>query len=168
MCPSNIGTTIRCEVQLKIESEETASLNEICDKYHLNHHKITDDTIEVSNMRCFGLSEFDCVKTVYFGVKEIIRLLNKTNSSVEEDKQLENEKNEAEQTKSEPDEEKGIVMPEKPTEEKESPEQQMNSMESNGTYTKEDIHENKLNEPMEETEAKDNDEETKPDDNNEE
>lgn len=152
MCPSNIGTTIHCEVQINIDSNDVSKLNEICDKFQLNHHVISDNIVEISNKRRFGLSEFDCVKTVYYGVKEINRLFNNdSNDGIIENERKNGDKpdeNIFEAENSEIDEKKDDPDTEKILKEKESAEEQMNSIQSNGTYTKEsaDIDDTKIDE----------------------
>lgn len=122
---------------MKLSLVDATKLHEICNNYQLNHTVIAENVIEISNRRCFGLSEFDCVKAVYYGVKEIIRSFNQSNA---ESEQVEayagpNENAQEEECNKSNEEE---VAAEVPAEQEQL--QQPQSLESNGTYTKEDAN----------------------------
>lgn len=145
MCPSKIGTTIQCEVSMKIEQSMIEKVEEICDKFQLKTNAIGENAIEISNKRCFGLSEFDCVKGVYYGVKEIVRLLNV------QEKNRENELNEEDKPENETGKSVGQeteeINPDKQENNNEIEKEEnvqlevendpMTSLQSTGTYTKE-------------------------------
>lgn len=123
LSPCNIGTTLNCHVRMKL-NKPTDYLQEICEQFHLIATDVegiecaeNDCIIDISNKRVFGLSEFDCMKTVYFGVKEIIRR-NSNESQTEVAAEEEN-----------------LALP---TDEPQA-EISLNSVHSNGTYTKEQV-----------------------------
>lgn len=123
MCPANIGTALNCHVRMKL-NKPTDYLKEIGEQYHLVLTDVSgvecaenECIIDVSNERVFGLSEFDCMKTVYYGVKEIIR---RNSSEI--------------QTADVAEEEVPATMCDEP-----QAEISLNSVQSNGTYTKEPV-----------------------------
>lgn len=80
LCPSNLGNTIRASVMIKVPKLAAAQgkLQEIATQFNLeirgNHgHDLSNsDTFEVSNKRKLGLTEYDSIKELYDGVKQII------------------------------------------------------------------------------------------------
>lgn len=120
MCPANIGTTLNCHVRVKL-NKPADYLKEIGEQFHLVLTDVmgvgcaeNECIIDISNGRVFGLSEFDCMKTVYYGVKEIIR----RNSSESQTAVVEEE------------------VPATMCDDLQA-EMSLNSVQSNGTYTKE-------------------------------
>ncbi|XP_041355015.1 taurocyamine kinase-like [Gigantopelta aegis] len=81
-CPSNLGTTLRASVHIKIPTLAAKdNFKEICDKYHLQargihgeHTASEGGVYDVSNKRRLGLSEVQAVTEMYNGVKEFIKL----------------------------------------------------------------------------------------------
>lgn len=123
MCPANIGTTLNCHVRVKL-NKPADYLKEIGEQFHLVLTDVmgvgcaeNECIIDISNGRVFGLSEFDCMKTVYYGVKEIIRRNSSEN-----------------QTAAVAEEE----VPATTCDDLQA-EMSMNSVQSNGTYTKEHV-----------------------------
>lgn len=124
MDPSTVGTTLNCHVRMKLKMP-LDYLKEIGEQFHLIVAGVTgvacaehECIIDISNKRVFGLSEFDCMKTVYYGVKEIVRRNlseRRTNVGSEEEEV-------AATTCDEPQAEISL-----------------NSVQSNGTYTKEQV-----------------------------
>lgn len=122
VCPSTIGTALNCHVRMKLNGAADY-LEDISEQFHLviTHVMGTEcaedeRVINISNKRVFGLSEFDCMKTVYYGVKEIIRRNStetKTDVGTEEIPATTNDEPQAEVS--------------------------LTSVQSNGTYTKEQV-----------------------------
>lgn len=81
-CPSNLGTTMRASVHIKIPKvSQMPDFKEICDKYHLQargihgeHTESVGGVFDISNKRRMGLTEFEAVTEMMRGVNEIIRL----------------------------------------------------------------------------------------------
>jgi len=81
-CPSNLGTTMRASVHIKIPKvSQMPDFKEICDKYHLQargihgeHTESVGGVYDISNKRRMGLTEFEAVTEMMRGVNEIIRL----------------------------------------------------------------------------------------------
>lgn len=123
ICPSTVGTTLNCHVRLKL-NKPTEYLSEIGEQFHLVWTNVVgiscaenECIIDISNRRVFGLSEFDCMKTVYYGVKEIIRRNSSechTDIPAETDDEI-------------------------PACDEPQAEISLNSVQSNGTYTKEQV-----------------------------
>lgn len=123
MCPANIGTTLNCHVRMKL-NKPADYLKEIGEQFHVVLTDVmgvecaeNECIIDISNERVFGLSEFDCMKMVYYGVKEIIRR-NARES----------------QTAAVAEEEVPATTCDEP-----QAEMSLNSVQSNGTYTKEQV-----------------------------
>lgn len=127
MCPSNIGTALHCIVRMKL-NKPTDYLNEIFEQFQVVVTLVTDGecaenecVVDICNKPTFGLSEFDCVKTVYYGVKEIIRRNSTSKTNVGPAHAEANE--DAQETVC--DEPQAEIS--------------LNSIQSNGTYTKEQV-----------------------------
>lgn len=82
-CPSNLGTTIRASVHVRLPllGADCTKLQETATKYNLQvrgtsgeHTEAADWVYDISNKRRLGLSEFDTVKEMASGIEEIIRL----------------------------------------------------------------------------------------------
>ncbi|KAH9500179.1 hypothetical protein Btru_077420 [Bulinus truncatus] len=81
-CPSNLGTTLRASVHIKIPHlSARKDFKSVCDKLKLQargiHGEHTDSEggiYDISNKRRLGLTEIDAVKEMVTGVQEIIRL----------------------------------------------------------------------------------------------
>lgn len=81
-CPTNLGTTIRASVHVKLEklSQDMQKLNDLASKYHLQvrgtageHSKAVGAIYDVSNMRRLGLTEYQVIKEMFDGVSAIIK-----------------------------------------------------------------------------------------------
>ncbi|KAK7575647.1 hypothetical protein V9T40_011933 [Parthenolecanium corni] len=81
-CPTNLGTTIRASVLIKIPLllAEKKTLDEISKKYNLQvrgtrgeHSTAEGGIVDVSNKRRLGLTEYDAVNEMYCGVCEIVK-----------------------------------------------------------------------------------------------
>ncbi|ESO89157.1 hypothetical protein LOTGIDRAFT_183151 [Lottia gigantea] len=81
-CPSNLGTTLRASVHIKIPHlAAKKDFKHICDKLklqargiHGEHTESVGGVYDISNKRRLGISEIDAVKEMYNGVQEIIRI----------------------------------------------------------------------------------------------
>ena len=82
-CPTNIGTAIRASVLIRLPKlgQNDSKLRELAKSYdiqvrgtHGEHSAVDDYNFEVSNLKRFGLTEFDAVKTFYGGVKRLIQI----------------------------------------------------------------------------------------------
>lgn len=82
-CPSNLGTTIRASVLIKLPllGADCTKLSETATKFNLQvrgssgeNTEAMDYLYDISNKRRLGLSEFDAVKEMTMGVEELIRL----------------------------------------------------------------------------------------------
>ncbi|XP_050390412.1 taurocyamine kinase [Patella vulgata] len=81
-CPTNLGTTLRASVHVKIPNlAGQSNFKDVCDKYNLQargihgeHTESVGGVYDVSNKRRLGLSELQAVTEMYNGVKEIIKL----------------------------------------------------------------------------------------------
>nr|AGO64665.1 taurocyamine kinase [Dugesia sp. BJR-2013] len=80
-CPSNLGTTMRASVHVKIPklSSNQAKFSEVCDKYHLQarglygeHTESVGGVYDISNKHRLGLTELDAATEMANGVKAII------------------------------------------------------------------------------------------------
>lgn len=132
MCPSTVGTALCCCVRMKL-NKPTDYLEEIAEQFQLILSEVenvacdpNELVIDISNKRVFGLSEFDCMKTVYYGVKEIIR----------------RNRNEVQPDTAAGDEIKESV-------DEPQTEISLTSVHSNGTYTKEQVECDAVAEPEE-------------------
>ncbi len=81
-CPTNLGTAMRASVHIKLPKlgENKELFKEITDKYHLQirgingeHSDSEGGIYDISNKRRLGISEIQCVKDMYEGVKALIK-----------------------------------------------------------------------------------------------
>jgi len=81
-CPTNLGSTVRASVHIKLPKVSTRKdFKEICDKLNLQvrgihgeHSDSEGGVFDISNRARLGLSEYEAVKQMYDGIKELIRL----------------------------------------------------------------------------------------------
>lgn len=82
-CPTNLGTTLRASVHIKIPklASDKQLLHEQCEKYHLQvrglHGDGSDvygDVFDISNKRRLGLTEWQLVSEMQAGVRAVIEL----------------------------------------------------------------------------------------------
>lgn len=82
-CPTNLGTTIRASVHIKVPklAANKAKLEEVAAKYNLQvrgtrgeHTEAEGGVYDISNKRRMGLTEFQAVKEMFDGIKEIINI----------------------------------------------------------------------------------------------
>lgn len=82
-CPTNLGTTIRASVHISLPKlgADREKLNEIADKFKLQvrgtrgeHTESEDSFYDISNRRRLGLTEYEAVKEMYDGIKEMIQM----------------------------------------------------------------------------------------------
>ncbi|XP_023161194.2 arginine kinase isoform X1 [Drosophila hydei] len=82
-CPTNLGTTIRASVHIKVPklASNKAKLEEVAAKYNLQvrgtrgeHTEAEGGVYDISNKRRMGLTEFQAVKEMYDGITELIKL----------------------------------------------------------------------------------------------
>uniref|UniRef100_A0A0K0EZR7 arginine kinase n=1 Tax=Strongyloides venezuelensis TaxID=75913 RepID=A0A0K0EZR7_STRVS len=84
-CPSNLGTTVRASVHIKLpKTSARPDFKEICDKLklqirgiHGEHSESAGGVYDISNKARLGLTEFEAVKQMYDGVKYLIELEKK-------------------------------------------------------------------------------------------
>lgn len=81
-CPTNLGTTIRASVHIKVPklAANYAKLEELAAKYNLQvrgtageHTESVGGVYDISNKRRMGLTEFQAAKEMYDGIAEIIK-----------------------------------------------------------------------------------------------
>ncbi|KAL3070778.1 hypothetical protein niasHS_016644 [Heterodera schachtii] len=83
-CPSNLGTTIRASVHIRLPKLSAKSeFKKICEGLklqvrgiHGEHSKSEGGVYDLSNKARLGLTEFEAVKQMYDGVKHLIELEN--------------------------------------------------------------------------------------------
>jgi len=83
-CPTNLGTTIRASVHVKLPKLAAGGqeqLQSVADQFQLQvrgsageHSEAKDGLYDISNRERMGLTEFQAVKKMYDGVKELIRM----------------------------------------------------------------------------------------------
>lgn len=82
-CPTNLGTTIRASVHIKVPklAKDYAKLEEIAGKYNLQvrgtrgeHSEAEGGIYDISNKRRMGLTEYQAVKEMYDGISELIKI----------------------------------------------------------------------------------------------
>lgn len=82
-CPTNLGTTIRASVHIKVPklAKDYAKLEEIAGKYNLQvrgtsgeHTESIGGIYDISNKRRLGLTEFQAVKEMSDGIAELIKI----------------------------------------------------------------------------------------------
>merc|ERR1711972_399716 len=81
-CPTNLGTTVRASVHIKIPklAADMDGLKALADKYNLQvrgtsgeHSEAVGGVYDISNKRRMGLTEYQAVKEMQDGVCEIIK-----------------------------------------------------------------------------------------------
>lgn len=81
-CPSNLGTTIRASVHMRIPKVSARpDFQKICADMHLQprgihgeHSETVGGVYDISNKARLGLSEYQAVKQMYDGVKKLIEM----------------------------------------------------------------------------------------------
>ncbi|XP_026817966.1 arginine kinase [Rhopalosiphum maidis] len=82
-CPTNLGTTIRASVHIQLPklAADKAKLEEIAGKYNLQvrgtrgeHTDAEGGIYDISNKRRMGLTEYQAVKEMNDGIKELIKI----------------------------------------------------------------------------------------------
>ncbi|PVD28765.1 hypothetical protein C0Q70_11360 [Pomacea canaliculata] len=79
-CPSNLGTTLRASVHIKIPKlSQTPDFKAFCDKYniqargiHGEHTESVGGVYDISNKRRLGLTEFQAIQEMRRGVEAVI------------------------------------------------------------------------------------------------
>ncbi|XP_055643975.1 arginine kinase 1-like [Toxorhynchites rutilus septentrionalis] len=91
-CPTNLGTTIRASVHIKLPNlgskrekleEEAAKLNLQVRGTRGEHTDSEEGVFDVSNKRRLGLTEFEAVEEMYNGIKQLIELEKATEAGTE-------------------------------------------------------------------------------------
>ncbi|XP_039437019.1 arginine kinase Lit v 2-like [Culex pipiens pallens] len=110
-CPSNLGTTIRASVHIKLPKlgKVREKLDEAAAKYKLQvrgtrgeHTESEKGVFDISNKRRLGLTEYEAVKEMYDGIKELIELEKNTEDVKEEEKPAEASPSETKPSESAP------------------------------------------------------------------
>jgi len=82
-CPTNLGTTIRASVHIKVPklAKDYNKLEEVAGKYNLQvrgttgeHTEAVGGIYDISNKRRLGLTEYQAVKEMYDGISELIKI----------------------------------------------------------------------------------------------
>jgi len=81
-CPTNLGTTVRASVHIKIpKTSARPDFKKLCDEMklqirgiHGEHSETEGGVYDVSNKERLGLTEYQAVKTMYEGVKKLIEM----------------------------------------------------------------------------------------------
>ncbi|XP_055320462.1 arginine kinase-like [Sitodiplosis mosellana] len=82
-CPTNLGTTIRASVHIKVPklAKDYAKLEEVAGKYNLQvrgtsgeHSESIGGIYDISNKRRLGLTEYQAVKEMSDGILELIKI----------------------------------------------------------------------------------------------
>lgn len=82
-CPTNLGTTIRASVHIKVPelANDYAKLEQIAGKYNLQvrgtsgeHSESIGGVYDISNKRRLGLTEYQAVKEMSDGIAELIKI----------------------------------------------------------------------------------------------
>jgi len=81
-CPTNLGTTVRASVHIKLPKiSATPEFKKVCDELglqirgiHGEHTETEGGIYDVSNKARLGVTEYQCVKQMYDGVKKLIEL----------------------------------------------------------------------------------------------
>jgi protein-arginine kinase len=81
-CPTNLGTTVRASVHIKIpKTSARPDFKKICDEMklqirgiHGEHSETEGGVYDVSNKARLGLTEYQAAKAMYDGVKKLIEL----------------------------------------------------------------------------------------------
>ncbi|WP_458700302.1 phosphagen kinase [Sulfurospirillum sp. 1307] len=81
-CPTNLGTAMRASVHVKLEklSKDMDKLNQLANNFDLQirgidgeHSNSKDGIFDISNKRRLGVSEKECIETLFLGIKEILK-----------------------------------------------------------------------------------------------
>lgn len=80
-CPTNLGTAMRASVHVRIPKlSQTADFKALCTSLglsvrgiHGEHSESEGGVYDISNKRRLGVSEVQCARTMYDGVRELIR-----------------------------------------------------------------------------------------------
>jgi len=82
-CPTNLGTTIRASVHIKVPklAKDYSKLESVGNKYNLQvrgttgeHTEAVGGVYDISNRRRLGLTEYQAVKEMYDGITELIKI----------------------------------------------------------------------------------------------
>jgi len=81
-CPTNLGSTVRASVHIRLPKlSAKKDFKDTCDKLNLQvrgihgeHSESEGGVYDISNKARLGLSEYEAVKQMYDGIKELIRL----------------------------------------------------------------------------------------------
>ncbi|CAG2055534.1 unnamed protein product [Timema podura] len=82
-CPSNLGTTVRASVHIKVPklAANRSKLEEVAGKFNLQvrgtrgeHTEAEGGVYDISNKRRMGLTEYDAVKEMNDGIAELIKI----------------------------------------------------------------------------------------------
>jgi creatine kinase/arginine kinase len=81
-CPTNLGTALRASVHIKLPLlTQQENFKSLCDELELSvrgvhgEHSVSEGGVwDLSNKKRLGLSEVDCVLTLYDGIKKLIEL----------------------------------------------------------------------------------------------
>lgn len=82
-CPSNLGTTIRASVHIRLPnlSKDVQKLNDTAAELYLQvrgthgEHTTSEEGIfDISNKRRLGLTEFNAIKEMYDGIRKLIQM----------------------------------------------------------------------------------------------
>merc|ERR1712215_142101 len=82
-CPTNLGTTIRASVHIKVPklAADYSKLEAVAGKYNLQvrgttgeHTEAVGGVYDISNKRRMGLTEYQAVKEMQDGILELIKL----------------------------------------------------------------------------------------------
>ncbi|CAD6221904.1 GSCOCG00005239001-RA-CDS, partial [Cotesia congregata] len=82
-CPTNLGTTIRASVHIKVPklAANKAKLEEVAGKFNLQvrgtrgeHTEAEGGIYDISNKRRLGLTEYQAVKEMHDGIAELIKI----------------------------------------------------------------------------------------------
>lgn len=85
-CPTNLGSTVRASVHIKLPKlSKRKDFKEWCEKefnlqvrgIHGEHSESEGGVYDISNKARLGLSEYQCVKQMYDGVKKLIEMEEK-------------------------------------------------------------------------------------------
>lgn len=92
----SVGTGICCKIRLKFK-QPFDSLEKICNESHIKINSFnsndTENVIELTNLRAFGFSEFECVHVFYESVKRILQILRENEAQIKSIQQNTNESN---------------------------------------------------------------------------
>ncbi|KAL3982632.1 ATP:guanido phosphotransferase C-terminal catalytic domain family protein [Acanthocheilonema viteae] len=75
--PSNLGSAVNASVQIRLPKlSKKSDFMEICEKLNLrvNSSGVSNDYYSISNKKSLGLTQYEAVKQMYDGIKELIRM----------------------------------------------------------------------------------------------